>query len=295
MTLPDAATTPRLLTASLLLLFASAATACDDDVTSPGDTDDPPRSRVSLSVALAGSGSGASGALAPGLSITQDDADGNQLTIDRVAFVLSEIELEAEDGECPEEGESDDCEELERGPTLVDFEPNASEIQKDVLVQEIPERFAGRTFTELEFELEAPDEDEGEDPGGFLGADVSVLVEGAYDGSAFTYESDVEAEQERPVSVEISEGNPETNVTLSVDVGNWFRAGDGTLVDPGTAGDDGENEDLVEDNIEASFDAFEDEDEDGEDEAEDPDEDEDGDDADDDGGDGDDGDDGDDG
>jgi hypothetical protein len=212
-----------------------------------------------------------------------------------VALVLSEIELEADDFECPEEGETgegedeDDCEELERGPMLVDVEPGSDPIQRDLVVREIPARFVGATFTELEFEIEVPEEEEGADPGEFLGTGVSVLVEGTYNGEAFSYASDLEAEQERPVSVEITGDNPETNVTLEVALDGWFRADDGTLVDPATAGDGGENEELVEENIEESFDAFEDEDEDGVDEDEDEDEDETGDDGDDDGGDDEDG------
>ncbi len=50
-------------------------------------------------------------------------------------------------------------------------------------------------------------------------------------------------------------------------------APDGSLIDPRTAGDGGPNEGLVEDNIRASIDGFEDEDEDGEDDDDDQDDD----------------------
>ena len=49
--------------------------------------------------------------------------------------------------------------------------------------------------------------------------------------------------------------------------------GNGLLIDPSTALADGPNEELVEDNIEASFEAFEDDDEDGEDDEDGPDDD----------------------
>lgn len=284
---------PRLATGLAAAVALVGMTACGGDVSGPGDGAG--ANRVSFSVVFTGSEGGSSAARSPAFSVTQTDGSGNEIVLDRVALVLSEIELEADDFECPEEDETgedeaeDDCEELERGPMLVDVEPGSDPIQQDLVVQEIPARFVGATFTELEFEIEVPEEEDGADPGEFLGAGVSVLVEGTYNGEAFSYTSDLEAEQERSISVEVTEGNPETNVTLEVALDGWFRADDGTLVDPDTAGEGGENEDLVEENIEASFDAFEDEDEDGVDEDEEEDEDEAGDDEDGDGDDEDDG------
>ncbi len=53
------------------------------------------------------------------------------------------------------------------------------------------------------------------------------------------------------------------NVTMNIDLSSWFRTADGTLVNPESANKGGENENLVEDNIKGSIDAFEDKDEDG--------------------------------
>lgn len=273
------------------LLIAVAMAGCGELVTGLDES----VNRVSLSVATAGAASASTAAVATRRSVTQTDGQGTTLEITRVAFVLSEIELEADDFECPDDtaaGEDDDCEELERGPILVDFEPGETTIVRDIAVTEVPSRLQGATFTEVEFELDVPDDDGGEGADALLGPGVSVRVEGCYDAEScdpaspgFTFTSDVEAEQEREVTVEImGSDNPDTNVTLQVDIDSWFRDGSGTLIDPATAADGGANESLVEENIEASFDAFEDEDEDGVDETEDDDEDEMGDDADDDGG-----------
>lgn len=268
--------------ASLLLAAALAGglTACDD-ATGPEGAG----TEISLSVAVPG-GSSASTATAPSFSVTQTDGQGNELTIDRLALVLAEIELEAENEECPEatgdtgDDDSDECEELDRGPLLVDFEPDSSAIEKNVTVADIPPRFTGQTFDEVEFEIEVPEEDDGQNPGDFLGPGVSVQVEGTYNDSSFTYTSNLEAEQEldENVSLEVmGSENPETNLTLMIDLRSWFRADDGSLIDPATAVEGGEFDEQVEDNISDSFDAFEDEDEDGV-----PDEDDDDDDGDDD-------------
>ena len=71
----------------------------------------------------------------------------------------------------------------------------------------------------------------------------------------------------------VEEGAQPTTGTLLIDVATWFVASDGSLIGPRTAGDGGPNEGLVEDNIRASIDGFEDEDEDGEDDDDDQDDD----------------------
>ncbi len=79
--------------------------------------------------------------------------------------------------------------------------------------------------------------------------------------------------QLRSLPLVVEEGAQPTNVTLLIDVTTWFVALDGSLIDPRTAGNGGPNEGLVEDNIRASIDGFEDEDEDGEDDDDDQDDD----------------------
>ncbi|MEE8446464.1 MAG: hypothetical protein V3S52_02295 [Gemmatimonadota bacterium] len=99
-----------------------------------------------------------------------------------------------------------------------------------------------------------------------LMAAASRLYGGRYDGESFEFMQDLDVEQEVELSppLVVEEGAQPTNVTLLIDVTTWFVAPDGSLIDPRTAGDGGPNEGLVEDNIRASIDGFEDEDEDGE-------------------------------
>jgi len=125
------------------------------------------------------------------------------------------------------------------------------------------------TYGELEFEIHKPEDDGDANDAAFLAAHpdfrrISIRVTGTYNGTPFTYTTDLGEEQERalvpPLSISTAAA---TDLTLFVDVDDWFRTGAGTLVDPATANEGGQNESLVENNIENSIDAFEDDDRDG--------------------------------
>jgi hypothetical protein len=126
-------------------------------------------------------------------------------------------------------------------------------------------------YDELEFEIEKPDDDT-PDEEAFLQEhpefeDVSIRVEGTFDGEPFLFLQDADEEQELdldpPLAIE-GDGAP-TNVTLRMDVSTWFVRGDGTLIDPATANEGGPNESEVEQNIQDSIEAFEDDDRDNDD------------------------------
>lgn len=127
-----------------------AGVTARDDATGPEGAG----TQVSLSVAVPDGGS-ASSALGPSLAVIQTDGEGDELTIDRVALVLAAVELETENEESPEASgdDSDDCEELDRGPLLVDFEPDSGSIEKNVTVQDIPPRFTGPSRSVLPYGL----------------------------------------------------------------------------------------------------------------------------------------------
>jgi hypothetical protein len=97
-------------------------------------------------------------------------------------------------------------------------------------------------------------------------ATISIQVKGTWNGTPFTYTSDLNAEQEYdfvpPLVVDAS-GNP-TNLTIRMDLTTWFvDTGTGGLIDPGTAAPGGANEGLVRFNIRNSIRAFEDRNRDG--------------------------------
>ena len=98
--------------------------------------------------------------------------------------------------------------------------------------------------------------------------DVSVRVQGTYNGVAFTYVTDLNEEQEYDlVPPLVIEGDmaSSTNVTVRLDLAQWFRDASGDLIDPDSANKGGVNENMVKDAIRGSIEAFEDEDHDGDD------------------------------
>jgi hypothetical protein len=97
--------------------------------------------------------------------------------------------------------------------------------------------------------------------------DKSVRVQGTYNGQPFTYETDLNEDQDQAINppLVIGDGVTSTNVTIIVDLDVWFRDAGGNLVNPQSGNKGGVNENMIRDNIKDSFEAFEDEDRDGDD------------------------------
>jgi hypothetical protein len=241
------------------LLLAATLGACDS---SPGPDES---SLIRLSIATSATPAAApSGALLIGDPVEYTDGT-NTLVISSVEMVVKEVELEPEeDASGCDDGESEDnCEEIESGPFLFDL-PLTGGATSVITVEVVP-----GTYDEFEFKIHKPEDDDGDDT--FL-ADhpdfegVSIRVQGTWNGAAFIYETDLSAEQELelvPPLVVTDAGT--SDITLFIDVGTWFRFSDGLLIDPSTANEGGANESTVENNIEQSFDTFEDDDHDGHD------------------------------
>ncbi len=217
---------------------------------------------------------------------TFTDASNNTLAITSVELVLRKVELKpVERSACNESSQitvataataaSDgnegnemnevetECDELEAGPILVDLPLGGIERMFEATVP------AG-TFDELRFQIHKPSDDGDAADHAFLAAHpdfagVSIRVKGTFNGTDFTYTSDLNVEQELRFNpaVVVTAGTP-AKLTVSLDLSGWFRSSS-TLVDPATAAKDGANEGLVRDNIIRSFQTFKDNDEDGRD------------------------------
>lgn len=252
------------LSLALVVAMTGSAAACGDgDATGPGSTPS-----VSLSLAVSGGGGATASALAaPAFDLALSDAQNNTLTITRVAMVLREIELErVEVVDCDVEPEPAGCESFEVGPRLFEFPLDGSVTQILTISGIEP-----GSYDELEIDVHKPSDDSPEDVSFLLAhpdfRDVSIRVEGQYNGSDFLFLTDLNEEQEidllPPLEI-TSAGSGSTNVTLTVDLSTWFRDATGGLIDPLTANKGGANENYVKDTIKASIDGFEDEDHDGE-------------------------------
>ena len=156
----------------------------------------------------------------------------------------------------------DACEEFAAGPVLVTL-PLGSGIQTQFQLPVPP-----NTYVEVEFDVHKVGNS---DPGDltFLAAhpefaNLSIRVQGTFDGRPFTYTTDLNVTQRLPLnpSLVITDNAGSANVTVVADLHTWFRV-NGVLVDPTTANKGGPNENAVKDNITASFLAFDDNDRNG--------------------------------
>ena len=166
-----------------------------------------------------------------------------------------------------DDGHADACESFNAGPFLLDV-PLTPGVEKafSVVVDT-------GTFDQVRFKIHKPEDDSGDPKDvAFLAAHpefnkVSIRVEGTFNGTAFVFTTDLDAEQRLALATPlvVAESMQNVDVTIKVDVSGWFSDGAGGLVDPATANAGGENANLVKDNIRDSFHAFRDDNRDGED------------------------------
>jgi hypothetical protein len=287
-------TIPRL---TPLVLGIISLAACSADNTGPGAS----QSRVRLG--FASRASAPASASTASLDVTSPTpgtfTDGtNTLVLSKVQVVLRKIELrrvdamasacadvaisaagsgsgEAEPGDDHgndaaepgddhgHDGVSDGCEEAELGPVLFDV-PVASTGAKETL--SIP--LDAGTYSAVEFKVhkaEAPEDQTFLDANPAF-AGKSIHVEGSWNGTPVTFDADLSAEEELALQPPVTlTADGAADVTIFVDLHNWFADRSGGLVNPASANQGQPNEGLVADNIQHSFRAFEDENEDGRD------------------------------
>jgi hypothetical protein len=190
----------------------------------------------------------------------------NTLVLTDVQLVAKHIEFQRQgkDVVCEQDVNAEqDCDELNVGPVLLDLALSAGATQSFSVI--VP---AG-TYDKAELHIHRVSSTDAGDAA-FLAANpgfdgVSIKATGTYNGTAFTYTTDLDAEQEIALSPALTtDGSTPASVTLFVDVSSWFKTADGTaLVDPATALLGQPNQSLVEGNIQVSLKAFEDENHDG--------------------------------
>ncbi len=184
----------------------------------------------------------------------------DSIEITRARFLLKEIEFE------PVLGDSLD---YEAGPLVVELDLDGS--VNTVAVADVP---LG-TYDEIEFDVHRVDSSDLADQGlvdspafqDFMaGERYSIIIDGTMFGpqgvTPFQFRSRVNEEQEydlEPPLVLVAEGQA-TNITLIISSANWFRAPDGSFLDP----TDPNNEGQISDNLKTSIEAEKDDDKDGE-------------------------------
>jgi hypothetical protein len=259
---------------NLVAILGTSATlaACAADLTGNASA----AGAVSLSFAATGAsttstpsslGSATGGLLGSSSSSSSADA----LVITKARLVLARLELQRAGGTCTSATESGDdhpsstesCEELELVPRVIDLAVDGSVV--NALSLSAP---AG-TYSALEAKIR-PVDARGSGAAQFLTANPeltnsSVLVEGTFNGKPFTYTGAARAELESAFNPPLVADATGINVTVKVDLTNWFRSTSGALIDPSTANSGGVNASLVASNIARSFTAFRDDDHNGRD------------------------------
>jgi hypothetical protein len=245
---------------SLVLPLAVVAAACSTGV----------EANVDGAVNLGFAGFNSTSTPASGAAPQRIELGSDVIVLEKVELVLREIELKGNDDICSDDraaadtAGTDDCNEVELGPMIVDLPLDGS------VDHAITAQVAEGVYDEIEFEVRKPEDDTQADLD-FIRAnpqfeDISIRVTGTWNGEPFTYVSRRGFEQEVELSSPLVLGTGSVDLTLSVDLGRWFaNAGATGLVDPRLALDGLAFESLVENNIRASFEAFEDGDHDGHD------------------------------
>ncbi len=190
-----------------------------------------------------------------GLETSQDGSDANSGSGASATLVAADQSSGGDPAGSTGETESD---EVRVGPCLIDLTGDKLTSGSNALVPVCSADVPAGTYEELEVAIGPV---AAADAGGVAGlADMngnSVIVEGTFNGTAFSFQSALEMTQksETPLTVGGSSGN---NVTITLDPTGWFKGSAGVL-DPTATG----NQQSIEANIAASIQAFEDDDMDG--------------------------------
>ncbi len=202
--------------------------------------------------------------MAPGDSLVLDDGT-NTLIITSAQVLMREIELKrANVSDCDSTANADACEEFEVGATLVTLPLVAGAATEVTIVVD------SGSYSEIEFDIHKLGTDSVDNlfhaanPTWPVGQ--SIRVTGFYNGTPFTFVTDIDAEEEVQFSPALVAGPGGTlgNITIRMDLDQWFRNGTtGPFVDPATANQGGANKSLVDNNIKNALKVFEDDDHDG--------------------------------
>ncbi len=237
-----------LATPILALIVSVGVTACSEGGTGPALV-----SSVSLSVTARSAG--------PDGAVFNDGI--HELILLRTALVVRGVALSRAGGAACSAGgaTSSGCQPLEERPFLLDIPLDGS--VRTLVAAAVP---AAR-YDEVRVALHVPSPDSAVD-GGLLSlhpefAGAAVRVEGTWDGEPFEFVSTLGEVWTVALRPPVDVGGRTTNLTVRLDVGEWFVATDGHLIDPRLAVPGGDVAAQIDARIRASFEAFGDPDADG--------------------------------
>ena len=186
----------------------------------------------------------------------------NTIVITKAQVVVRRIKLEqAVTATCADDDTAgdDDCAETSIGPVLVDLPLTANTVTS--INASIPDG----TYRKIDFRIHKPGGDAND--AAFVAANptfanISIRVEGTFNGTAFVFTSTVSEKEELEFNPPVVIDATNKNITVQFDLSSWFKSGT-TVINPTTANPGQPNENLVRSNIRASLRALEDDDKNG--------------------------------
>jgi hypothetical protein len=183
---------------------------------------------------------------------------GNGIIVTHLRVVLSEVKLE---GTASTDAGTGEEIEFKTAPVLLDLA--GASLDNGTTQQISLSNVKSGTYREIKFKIHKPSQsDSGVSADAALatmaGLNASIIVEGTIDGSAnqVLFTSAVEAQQQGEGTFNFAEGDHA--LTLNLDATTWFGTASSRL-DPRVGG----NRSAIENNIKASFKAFQDDDHNG--------------------------------
>ena len=249
---------------TMLLCVVAGVSACSEATSSGG------RHPLTVSVTSQAQSGAAADRVPAGAALGDVTiaVGGNSVVITKAQVVARRIELAPTSASaCAGTTESGDedadvedgCAEVEVGPTLLDIPVDAT--TKTNITASVPPG----TYRALEIRI-GPITSGSRSSQAFVLAhpelkNASVRVEGTFNGKPFVFTSPIDTRIETAFSSAVTVDATNPNVTVAIDVGNWFSDGSGGMLDPSNSA----NAARISANIAGSFRAFEDDDHDGHD------------------------------
>ena len=215
---------------ALLLLAGLTAVACNSMDSVPGE-----EASIQLQMQVQTSNTAA--------KLTTANQEISELTIDEVRLYVDEMELE---------NIENDSLEFEIEDFIVNLPLDGSPLTLDEIV--LPQGL----YDEFELEIEKAEEDVNVSDTDFRDetGTYSVVVKGTYNTEPFTFRSSEDFGFELELNPPLELGENESSVLkVSIDVSSWFKGSSDENLDP----NDQANYEMINQNIENSFEGFEDE------------------------------------
>ncbi|HCA79405.1 MAG TPA: hypothetical protein DEP53_06680 [Bacteroidetes bacterium] len=246
----------RHISASALLLAALWSSGCDKST-------EPAQTSGELSMTAKYTTSGTALLKSSGISpeSTAEVAAVDSIRITKARFVLRDIKFKTA---------GEDSASFKATPIVLTL--NLSETPQTIAV--VPMKFG--TYRRMEFDVHRveqsiisnlPAADQAQFADFLAGERYSIIVEGVVyrnasaTGTTFIYRSKVDAKQKIDLNPElvITEGSTTVNATILISSAQWFRAQNGSLVDPTVS----QSEGVIDENLKSSIRVFKDNNKDG--------------------------------